>query len=118
LKEAVSKKELEKEEEWFERIKEIKSNIRKNAEKKASRDSFLCASVLTLLVIGVMYGIYLWFKELGIAEFFALIISLFFGGSGIFGLWTRLRSYLKSILIERKYMQKLKEAKLDKEKKD
>lgn len=118
LKEAVSKKELEKEEEWFERIKVIKSNLRESAEKKASKESKIYASLLTLLALGITYGIYLGFKKLGIANLFALIIPLLFGGSGILGLWTKLRSNLKSRLTESKYMQKLKEAKLDKEKKD
>jgi len=118
LKEAVSEKEQEKETEWLERLQKIKSSLRESAERKASRDSTIYTSVLTLLVLGVMYAIYLAFKKVGAFEFLTLLIPLIAGGSGMLGLWTKFRSYLKRKLVDRIYVQKLREAKLDEEKRD
>lgn len=117
LREVVSEKEQEKEREWLEEIQKIKGNLRKSAERQANRDSTIYASVLTLLVLGVMYGIYLVFKKVGAFELLTLFIPIMLGGGGMLGLWTKLRAWLKRKLADRIYAQKLREAKLD-EKKD
>ena len=113
LREKVSEKEQEKDREWLERLKKIKDGLRESAESKANRDSTICASALTLLVLVGMYGLYLVCKKIGAVEFLAIII----GGSssiGILGgIWTKFRRYLKSKLCNRIYKQKLKEIKLN-----
>lgn len=117
LKEAVSKKEQEKDSEWLVTIQKIRSSLRESAERKAGADSIIYASILTLLALGAIYGIYLVCKKLEISELWGLFVSVCFGGGGILGLWTKFRSILKGRLISRLYSQKLKEAKLPEEEK-
>jgi len=116
LKEAVSLKEQQKEAEWLERIQKIKTSLRESAHRKASRDSTLYASVLTLLALGIIYLIYLVCKKVGLVEFLTLLLPLILGGGGILALWTRFRTWLERRLFNRIYIQKLREAKLDEQK--
>lgn len=115
VKEEVARQEQIKEREWLERIEGIKRRFKESAEKNASRNSGRYASMLTVLVVGIMYGIYEVSKNLGIDEFLALVIIPLLGGGGIFGVWTRFRSYLKTWLGRRSYAQKLREANLGEE---
>jgi len=113
LRKKVSEKEQEKEREWLERLQKIKDGLRESAESKANRLSTISASVLTLLVLVVMYGLYLACKTVGALEFLTIVLPLIIGGSGILGVWAKFRRYLKSKLSSRIYIQKLKETKLD-----
>ncbi len=113
LKETVSRKEQEKETEWLEKIQRIKSNLRNSAEKKGDRHSIIYASILTLLILVCGYGVYLFCKKEGYSDVFALIVPIAFGGSGIAGLWVKLKKVLRNWLVNRFYTQKLSEAKLD-----
>jgi hypothetical protein len=122
LKEAVSKKEQEKEQEkereWLERVQKIKNSLQESGEREASIYSNISASILTLTALLILYGIYLLFKKWGFSEFPAFIIPFLTGSSGLWGLWTRVRSNLKAMLVKHIYTKKLKEATLDDENKN
>jgi len=113
LKEAVSIKEQQKEREWLERIQKIKASLRESAQGQARRQSTLYAFVLTLLVLGIIYVIYLLSKQVGLVDFLTLLLPVILGGSGILGLWTKFRTYLERRLVTGIYIHKLREVKLD-----
>jgi predicted nucleic acid-binding protein len=113
LKETVSRKEQEKETEWLEKIQGIRSNLRNSAENQGGKRSTIYASILTLLILACTYGIYLLCKRERLSDLLALILPLAFGGSGITGLWVKLKKVLKNWLVNRFYNKKLSEAKLD-----
>jgi len=118
LRKEVSRKDQEKENEWAEKISEIKGNLRESAEKKAGRASTIYALILMLPLLGTIYGVYLLCKALGSLEFMNFLIPILIGGSGTLGLWKWLRNSLKIKIAHRSYSQKLKEAKLNKENTD
>jgi len=109
LGEEVSKIEERKNKEWLKKVQEFKSNMRKAAEKSSTRHSSTYASLLTLLLLGMMYGIYLGFKEWGIPDIWLWLIPLVIGGGGISGIWSKLRKFFKSKLSDSIYLKKLKE---------
>jgi cation transport ATPase len=113
LKEAVSKKGQEDETKLLERLEKIKNSLKESAERKAKRDSWIYASVLTLLVLALIYGLYLACKKGGAIEFLTVVLPLIIGGSGIIGVWTKIRRRLKNKLSNHIYKQKLKETRLD-----
>lgn len=109
LGEEVSKVEERKNREWLQKVQEFKNNIRGAARKSSTRRSSTYASLLTLLLLGMMYGVYLGFKELGISDVLSLLIPLAIGGSGIGGIWSKLRKFFRSKLSDSIYLKKLKE---------
>jgi hypothetical protein len=113
LKEEVSEKERQKNQEWLEKLQGIKRNIREAAEKLSSRRSVIYASLSTLLLLGIMYGIYLGLKQWGVSDILLWLIPLLIGGSGISGIWSRLRRFFRSKLSNSIYLKKLKEAGLE-----
>jgi len=118
LKEAVSAKEEEKAREWLERIQKVKSSLRESAERKARKDSFVYASLLTflatLVALPVIYAICLISKRAGIYDFVAIALPSLVGSGGLAALWVKIRTGLEIRLVNRLYSQKLREAALDK----
>lgn len=113
LHKEVSKMEQEKNKEWLQRLQEIKNNIRKAADKSSGKRSYTYASLVTLLLLGIMYGIYLGFREWGMPDVLHWLIPLLIGGGGISGIWSKLRKSFKSKLSNSFYLKKLKEAGLE-----
>ena len=113
LNEKVSEKERQKNQEWLEKLQGIKRNIREAAEKSSIKCSVIYASLSTLLLLGIMYGIYLGLKQLGVSDILLWLIPLLIGGSGISGIWSRLRRFFRSKLSNSIYLKKLKEAGLE-----
>lgn len=114
LKKEVSKKERE----LLDKVQEIKSSLKKSTESKCRIFSNILAFLLTILILGTMYGIYLVSKKLGAIEFLALLIPFSLGGSGIVGLWKKFKRYIEKKLVNWIYTRKLREVKLDEEKRD
>jgi len=113
LNEKVSEKERQKNQEWLEKLQGIKRNVREAAEKLSSRRSVIYASLSTLLLLGIVYGIYLGLKQLGVSDIVLWLIPLLIGGSGISGIWSRLRKFFRSKLSNSIYLKKIKEAGLE-----
>lgn len=113
LNEKVSEKERQKNQEWLEKVENIKNDLREVAKKLASRHSVIYASLSTLLLLGIMYGIYLGLKQLGVSDILLWLLPLLIGGSGICGIWSRLRRFFRSKLSNSIYLKKLKEAGLE-----
>lgn len=113
LKEAVSNKERQKETEWLERLQGIKSNVRKAAEKSSTKRSFIYASLSTLLLLSMVYGIHLGLKGWGLFDILPWLIPLLIGSGGVFGIWSKLRKFFRSKLSNSIYLKKLRETGLE-----
>ena len=113
LDEKISEKEQQNNQKWLENVQEIKNNLREAAEKSATQRSFICASLLTLLLLGMMYGIYLGFREWGMHDVLPWLIPLLIGSGGISRIWSKLRKIFKAKSLNSIYLKKLREAGLE-----
>jgi len=113
LRKAEKEKDAEQQQ-YLEKIARIKNSIMSNAEKSASILGTLLSSFFTLLLIVVMYGLY-WLSTdiLKIGNFFSLLVSLFIGGGGLFGIWKKLRSSIKPYIFNKTYIKKLHDIELN-----
>lgn len=113
LQEKVSETERQKNKEWLEKLQGIKSNIRETAEKSSTKRSFIYASLLTLSLLGVIYGIYLGLKEWGVSDILPWLIPSLVGVGGLFEIWSKLRKFFESKLSNSVYLKKLREVGLE-----
>lgn len=105
--------ELEKkEQEWLEKESQIKNSLKTHAKKRANIYSIICSSIMLLWMALALYAIYLEIKTMENYEFWMLLISISFGGSGFFGLWKKFRGWLKERWEEQIYFHRIEEVKL------
>ncbi|MFW6129976.1 MAG: hypothetical protein ACOC56_02255 [Atribacterota bacterium] len=113
LEEEISKKAQEKDEEWLKKQNKIKEKVLKSAEKSSNYKSLFYTSILSITILIVMLCIYLMLNKWGIPHILSWLIPFFFGGSGIGGIWTKLRKHFKKTLLNSIYIKKLREIGLD-----
>jgi len=107
LEKEISAKEQKKDEEWREKLQQIKDTARKKAEEEAIKRSNKYASILTSIILIIIFVIYIMLRRLGALEWFYLISVLL--GGGIWEIWTNLKKHYNTKLSERLYEQKIKE---------
>gem|GEM_PF-799016 len=123
LKGKLSKKETEYNQKWFRHITEIKDNLRKTSDKKASVYAVIFAiilSAITLVVVIAMPIIYCFHKyseerAVALSLLIFAAIALIVGSGGLFSIWCFCYKISRSIFSSKLYFKKLKEAGLEKE---
>jgi hypothetical protein len=113
LKEVESKKDVEQLK-YLEKLSKIKGAIRQKTEKSASIIAVILSSLLTILIIAGVYGLYLICTNiLQIGNFFSMLMSLLIGSGGLFSIWKQLRSKFKLYIFNKNFIKKLHEINLD-----
>ena len=104
IKEAEFKKEQEKQLEWNEKIAKIKINIIESSQKTANEYAIILSSSLCVIIIISIYALYNFLNKYNFNDFFTFIVSILLGGSGILGIYSKIRNkikiYYENILIE------------------
>jgi len=104
IKETELKKEQEKQLEWNEKISKIKINIIESSQKTANEYAIILSSSLCVLMIIGIYALYNFLNKYNFNDFFTFIVSILLGGSGILGIYSKIRNkikiYYENILIE------------------
>lgn len=122
IEKEVSEKEEETDKKWLEKVKKIKGKMKESAERFANKRSIVYASLSTLVLLGVLYGLYLifeiLFKESRASDILPWLIPLVMGTGGIGGIWLKLRIYFKSKLSQSIFIKRLKETGLPEIKKE
>jgi hypothetical protein len=120
FKEKLSRQQVQQNEEWLNRITNIKNNLRKRTDKKAFWAAFTLSSLTTIAILVAMAVLF----RLGLKKFddkealswitvILLASSLIFGGGGILGVWHDLYKFLKNNFSKKFYAKMLKDAGLN-----
>lgn len=94
------------------RIEESKHSLSEHSKREATKAAILYCSLLTIIIMGMAYGIYFAFGQLDIAGYQATLISVLFSVIGILPLWTKFRSWIEFKLYKLKLQKKLWQTKL------
>lgn len=120
FKKRLSRQQVQQNEEWLNRITNIKNNLRKRTNEKAFCVAFTLSSLTTIAILVAMALLFrLGLKkfedkeELTLITVILLACSLIFGSGGIIGIWHDLYKFLKNNFSKKFYAKMLKDAGLD-----
>lgn len=95
---------------WIEMIDQMKDSIRDACKRKATHRAAVVSTVVSMVWIGGILGVYLWAKSKEWADLASLLISLLLGGSGIAGIWLKVRDWCRRHLEDRLFLRQLRES--------
>lgn len=104
LNEERTKSQQEKEaaeRSWLERLQQVKTNIRMEAERSAGFYSRMCSGAVCMSLVAFVYGIY---SQIGWAAL--SLVSFILGGTGVVGIWIKLNNYLEMRFSNRIYSKR------------
>ncbi len=113
LNKEVSATEHEVEQKWLEKFEESRVNLKKISIAQATKRTNIYTLLISLPVIIITYLVFRVLNQLGLVGFWNFAIPVLAGGSGLIGLWKKIREKIKNTLLDKIYQKKLIETKLD-----